>query len=150
MNVRRILYNFQHANKWTLISYFVRNIEYCLDTIQTISNTTSPFTCCAWAGGTPVTSRLRLWSCRINHNISATLTQPYRTDRHICRSPNWNEPRIAMGTPQIGILKNPYPNWFGDPRSDMGSPFWVPFQFGGDWGQNSKVPNWNEPQIVMG
>jgi hypothetical protein len=53
------------------MEYFVRNIEYCLDTIQTISKTMSPFTCYAWAGGTPVTSRLRLWSCRINHNISA-------------------------------------------------------------------------------
>jgi hypothetical protein len=66
------------------------------------------FTRCAWAGGTPgrilsqvdirfwrviylflsnrmltvidVTLLLRLFSCRINHNISATQTQPYRTD----------------------------------------------------------------------
>jgi hypothetical protein len=36
-------------------------------------------TCCA--GGMPVTLRLCLWSCRLNHNISATQTQPYRTDR---------------------------------------------------------------------
>ncbi len=69
------------------MEYFIRNIEYCLATIQTISNTTSPFTRCAWAGGMPVTSRLHLWSCRINHNIIATLTQPYRTDRHI--NPVW-------------------------------------------------------------
>ncbi len=27
-----------------------------------------------------VTSLLRLWSCRTNHNISATRTQPYPTD----------------------------------------------------------------------
>ena len=27
------------------------------------------------------------------------------------------------GTPQFGILANPYPNRFGDPRSNMGSPF---------------------------
>ena len=37
---------------------------------------------------------------------------------YICWSPNWNEPRIAMGTPQFGILANPYPNRFGDPRSN--------------------------------
>jgi hypothetical protein len=63
------MYNKTYYSK---MEFFVRNIEYCLDTILTISNTTSPFTRCAWAGGTPVTSRLRLWSCRINHNISAT------------------------------------------------------------------------------
>ncbi len=34
------------------MEYFVRNIEYCLDTIQTITNTMSPFTGCVWAGGT--------------------------------------------------------------------------------------------------
>jgi hypothetical protein len=28
-----------------------------------------------------VTSLLHLWSCRINHNISATQTQPYKMDR---------------------------------------------------------------------
>ena len=78
------MYNKTYYSK---IEYFVRHVEYCLDTIQTISITTSPFTCCAWAGGMPVTSRLHLWSCRINHNISATLTQPYRTDRHI--NPVW-------------------------------------------------------------
>jgi hypothetical protein len=55
-----------------------------------------------------------------------------------------------MGTPQFGILTNPYPNRFWDPCSDMGSPFWMPFQFGDDWGQNPKVPNWNGPQIAMG
>jgi hypothetical protein len=36
------------------------------------------------------------------------------TNTEICWSPNWNEPRIAMGTPQFGILTNPYPNRFGD------------------------------------
>jgi hypothetical protein len=40
--------------------------------------------------------------------------------RCTCWSPNWNEPRIAMGTPQFGILTNPYPNRFGDPRFGMG------------------------------
>jgi hypothetical protein len=30
-----------------------------------------------------MTSLLHLWSCHINHNISATRTQPYLTDRHM-------------------------------------------------------------------
>ncbi len=47
----------------------------------------------------------------------------------LCWSPNWNEPRIAMGTPQFGILTNPYPNRFGDPRTNMGIAFfWFFFQ----------------------
>jgi hypothetical protein len=60
---------------------------------------------------------------------------------------NWNEPQTALGTPQFGILTNPYPYLFGDPRSDMGSPFWVPFQFGGEFGRS---PNWNEPRTASG
>ena len=35
-----------------------------------------------------VTSLLRLWSCRINHNTSATRTQPYRTDGRTDRLTN--------------------------------------------------------------
>ena len=35
-----------------------------------------------------VTSLLRLWSCHINHNISATQTQPYGTDRQTDRLTN--------------------------------------------------------------
>ncbi len=45
----------------------------------------------------------------------------------MCWSPNWNGPRIAMGTPQFGILTNPYPNGFGDPRTNMGIAFLVFF-----------------------
>jgi len=40
-----------------------------------------------------------------------------------CWSPNWNEPQTTLGTPQFGILTNPYPYRFGDPCSNMGSPF---------------------------
>ncbi len=43
--------------------------------------------------------------------------------KYTCRSPNWNEPHSAMGTPRFGILTYPYPYRFGDPCSDMGSPF---------------------------
>ncbi len=64
-----------------------------------------------------------------------------------CWSPNWNEPQTDSGTPRFGLLTNPYPNRFGDPRSDMGSPFWVPFQFGDKF---SWSPNWNEPQTDSG
>ncbi len=74
-------------------------------------NEKQKITRCAWAGGTPgrilsqvdirfwrvfylflsnrmltvidVTLLLRLWSCLINHNISATRMQPYRTDGQI-------------------------------------------------------------------
>jgi hypothetical protein len=35
-----------------------------------------------------VTSLLRLWSCRINHNISATQMQPYGTDGRTDRLTN--------------------------------------------------------------
>jgi hypothetical protein len=35
-----------------------------------------------------VTSLLRLWSCRISHNISATRTQPYGTDGQTDRLTN--------------------------------------------------------------
>ena len=40
-----------------------------------------------------------------------------------CWSPNWNEPQTALGTPGFGILTNPYPYRFGDPRSNMGFTF---------------------------
>jgi len=40
----------------------------------------------------------------------------------ICWSPNWNEPRTGSGIPKFGILTNLYPNRFGDPRTNMGSP----------------------------
>jgi hypothetical protein len=40
-----------------------------------------------------VTSLLRLWSCRINHNISATRTQPYGTDGRTDRLTN----SLALG-----------------------------------------------------
>jgi hypothetical protein len=33
-----------------------------------------------------------------------------------------------MGTPQFGILTNPYPNRFGDPRTNMGIAFFCFFQ----------------------
>jgi hypothetical protein len=33
---------------------------------------------------------------------------------HICRSPNWNEPHIGMGTPRFGILTYPYPYRYGE------------------------------------
>ena len=77
-------------------------------------------------------------------------TRRFRLVSLMCWSPNWNEPRIAMGTPQFGILTYPYPNRFGDPHSDMGSPFWIPFQFGDETLKNPEVPNWNEPHTDSG
>ncbi len=76
----------------------------------------------------------------------------------ICWSPNWNELQTASGTPRFGILTNPYPCRFGDPRSDMGSPFWVPFQFGDETlksqiGTNPKlllVSDWTIPKLIRG
>ena len=54
----------------------------------------------------------------------------------ICWSPNWNEPQTDSGTPRFGILTNPYPNRFGDPRTKMGPPIWMPFQ----WGDSNLKP----------
>ncbi len=64
---------------------------------------------------------------RASHHFPSNPRTEYSQQRVkcICWSPNWNEPRIAMGTPQIGILKNPYPNRFGDPRTNMGIAFLV-------------------------
>jgi hypothetical protein len=35
----------------------------------------------------------------------------------ICWSPNWNEPQTDSGTPRCGILRNPYPNRFGESQN---------------------------------
>jgi len=41
----------------------------------------------------------------------------------VCWSPIWNEPRTGSGIPKLEILTNPYPNRFGDPQTNKGSPF---------------------------
>jgi hypothetical protein len=41
----------------------------------------------------------------------------------ICWSPNWNEPQTDSGTPRFGNRFGESLFRYGDPRSDMGSPF---------------------------
>jgi hypothetical protein len=43
--------------------------------------------------------------------------------RYVCWSPNWNEPQTDSGTPRFGNQFGESPFRYGDPRSDMGSPF---------------------------
>jgi len=65
------------------------------------------------------------WTCRQSqtHGCPKALERLAENCRYICWSPNWNEPHTTSETPRFGILTNPYPYRFGDPRSDMGSLF---------------------------
>jgi hypothetical protein len=47
--------------------------------------------------------------------------------KYECWSPNWNEPQTDSGTPQFGILTNPYPNRFGESPFRYGDCFFGVF-----------------------
>jgi hypothetical protein len=52
---------------------------------------------------------------------------------YVCRSPNWNEPHIGMGTPRFGILTYPYPYRYGESPYQYGDcPFFAFFSHAQD------------------
>jgi hypothetical protein len=69
-----------------------------------------------------------------------------------------NPIHTAMGTPRFGIMTYPYPYRFGDPHTNMRSPFWMPFQFGdktlkSQIGMNPiplLVSDWTIPKPIRG
>ncbi len=79
-------------------------------------------------------------------------------DKEICWSPNWNEPQTDSGTPRFRNRFGESPFRYGDPHSDMGSPFWMLFQFGDETlksqiGTNPKlilVSDWTIPKQILG
>ena len=91
------------------------------------------------------------------HNYPRVYT-PFRPVICICWSPNWNEPQTDSGTPRFGNRFGESLSRYGDPRSDMGSPFWMPFQFGDETiksqiGTNPKpilVSDWTIPKPILG